>query len=433
MKNNIMIFMIESLRYDRLFGTHIPKKYQMNEILEFSEDSTRFHKCINVGNSTWSSTVATLMGTDMAYHHNSIYHWQNPLNETTAVNTYSDGLFKILNDNGYETGAFFSPSKEFARTVYYHLLDGLTGKKISTIWGCDEKQIIISKGKEKNFNSIIDFISDNSKKSFATFFQAYDDHFSLAPPGIDGRLECFKETSYFFGNIFKKLKELKIYDKTDIYILGDHGDSYFAFSESSGDDKLQHACTPFHTSCHVPLLAKSNYLKNEDRHDLVSQIDLYSTILNSLNINYKKNKLLENHFSIDLNKKIRKYVVTQNRFVGQSLTSSSSGLKLSKDGRFPKGAGISMGISITKENYVYVKNENGVYLFNHIIDPLNVSNLLRGFKEITFPHQHVNNWFDKKMMKNIKEKIIPDFENMFKDLSNKGYINKSLNGVKPNI
>ena len=85
------------------------------------------------------------------------------------------------------------------------------------------------------------------------------------------------------------LKELKIYDKTDIYILGDHGDSYFAFSESSGDDKLQHACTPFHTSCHVPLLAKSNYLKNEDRHDLVSQIDLYSTILNSLNINYKKN------------------------------------------------------------------------------------------------------------------------------------------------
>ena len=62
-----------------------------------------------------------------------------------------------------------------------------------------------------------------------------------------------------------------------------------------------------------------------------------------------------------------------------------------------------MGISITKENYVYVKNENGVYLFNHIIDPLNVSNLLRGFKEITFPHQHVNNWFDKKMMKNIIE------------------------------
>ena len=45
----------------------------------------------------------------------------------------------------------------------------------------------------------------------------------------------------------------------------------------------------------------------------------------------------------------------------------------------------------------------------------------------------INNWFDKKMMKNIKEKIIPDFENMFKDLSNKGYINKSLNGVKPNI
>ena len=92
-----------------------------------------------------------------------------------------------------------------------------------------------------------------------------------------------------------------------------------------------------------------------------------------------------------------------------------------------------MGIAITKGDYVYVKNENGVYLFNHIIDPLNTSNLLRGFNEINFPHQHVTNWFDEQMMKDIKNNILPDFEKLFEDLSSKGYINKRLNNIKPDI
>ena len=135
---------------------------------------------------------------------------------------------------------------------------------------------------------------------------------------------------------------------------------------------------------------------------MVSQIDIYSTVLNSLNINFKKNNLLKNHFSIDLNNKTRDYVVSQNRFASQGLTSGEGTVDIIEGGRFPGGARVSMGIAITKGHYVYVKNENGVYLFNHIIDPLNVSNLLRGFKEINFPHQHVYNWFDKSMMQTIK-------------------------------
>ena len=428
-----MIFMIESLRYDRLFGRHIPLKYRMNEVLKLSEISTVFNKCINVGNATWTSTVATLMGTDMAYHHNDIYHWQNPLDETTAINTHSDSLYKILNNHGFKTGAFFSPNKEYARTVYYDLLDEINGNTIGSIWGNDLNEIIISKGKEDNFDSLISFIDSNKENNFGTFFQAYDDHFSLAPPGIQGRLECFKETSYHIGRIIDYLKKIDIFDKTDIYVLGDHGDSYFSFSEVSGDDKLQHACTPFHTSAHVPLIVKSDYLKIEERHDLVSQIDIYSTVLNSLGINYKDNNLLKNHFSIDLTNKEREYVVSQNRFASQDFTSGEGTVNAITGGRFKGGARVSMGIAITKGDYVYVKNENGAYLFNHIIDPLNTSNLLRGFNEINFPHQHVTNWFDEKMMKDIKNNILPDFEKLFEDLSSKGYINKRLNNIKPAI
>ena len=92
----------------------------------------------------------------------------------------------------------------------------------------------------------------------------------------------FKETSFQLGRIIKHLKKIGLYNKTDIYLYGDHGDSHYAFSEASGDITLQHATTPFHTSTHVPLVVKNNYLIKEERYDLVSHMDVYSTILNSL-------------------------------------------------------------------------------------------------------------------------------------------------------
>ena len=95
---------------------------------------------------------------------------------------------------------------------------------------------------------------------------------------------CFKETSNQLGRIINHLKKLGVYHKTDIYLYGDHGDSHYAFSEASGDITLQHATTPFHTTTHVPLIVKSNYLNKEERYDLVSHTDIYSTILNSLGI-----------------------------------------------------------------------------------------------------------------------------------------------------
>ena len=37
-KKNILIFYVESLRYDRLFGTHFPPKYKMSELNDFIND-----------------------------------------------------------------------------------------------------------------------------------------------------------------------------------------------------------------------------------------------------------------------------------------------------------------------------------------------------------------------------------------------------------
>ena len=425
-RKNILILYVESLRYDRLFGTHIPPKYKMSELNDFINDSTVFHKCINASNSSFMSTANLLMGNEKCYHHNNNYFWQMPVDSCTVVNDYGDPLFSILEQNGFITGAFFSPNKEVTLIIYYHVIDGVGGKKVGTIWGCSEDTIHIQKSRKQNSDRLIEFISKNKNNNFAAIHCAVDDHFAFTPGGPEARLKCFKETSIQLGRIIKHLKKLDIYDKTDIYLYGDHGDSHYAFSEASGDITLQHATTPFHTTTHVPLIVKSNYLNKEERYDLVSHIDIYSTILNSLGIKQKKKKKLLKAFrSIDLSLKNRPYVVSQNKFVNQPANIG--------EGTFNEGERLLVGIAITKDEYVYVKNEKGVFLFNHIIDPLNVSNLLRGFKEITFDHQHRNSWFDKDLMSDIKNKIIPEFEELINNLSKKGYIRNDLNHIKPNL
>ena len=425
-RKNILILYVESLRYDRLFGTHIPPKYKMSELNDFINDSTVFHKCINPTNSTFMSTTALLMGNEKCFQHNENYFWQAPLDSCTAVNDYGDPLFSILEKNGFITGAFFSPDKEYAHVVYFHVINGIGGKKIGTIWGCSLNKIHIKENKKQNADRLIKFISDNKNKNFAAIHCAWEDHLSLTPGGPEARLKCFKETSNQLGRIINHLKKLDLYHKTDIYLYGDHGDTHYAFSEASGDITLQHATTPFHTTTHVPLIVKSNYLNKEERYDLVSHIDIYSTILNSLGIKQKKKKKLLKAFrSIDLNLKNRPYVVSQNKFVNQPANIG--------EGTFNEGERLLVGIAITKDEYVYVKNEKGVFLFNHIIDPLNVSNLLRGFKEITFDHQHCYYWFDKDLMSDIKCKIIPEFEELINNLSKKGYIRSDLNHIKPNL
>lgn len=398
----------------------------MSELNDFLNDSTIFHKCINPTNSTWMSTTGFLMGNEKCFQHNKNYYWQAPLDLCTAVNSYGETLFSILENNGFTTGAFFSPDKEFARILYYHVLNGIGGNKVGTIWGCSLDKIHIKKSKRQNADRLIKFISDNKNKNFAAIHCAWEDHFELTPGGPEARLKCFKETSIELGRIIKHLKKLDLYNKTDIYLYGDHGDSHYAFSEASGDITLQHATTPFHTSTHVPLVVKNNYLIKEERYDLVSHIDVYSTILNSLGIKQKISKnILKAFRSIDLISKNRPYVVSQNKFINQPSNVGEVTLK-GKDH-------ILAGVAITKDNYVYVKNEKAVFLFNHIIDPYNVSNLLRGFKEIKFPHSHCYNWFDKNLMHEIKTRIVPTFEDLFNRLTKKGYIRKGLDHIKPNM
>lgn len=419
-KQNIILIVVESLRYDRLFGSHIPTEYKMSKFLELASDSTVFHKCISVSNSSWMSAAAILMGNDKCYHHNNEFYWQIPFDCMTVYNTYSNPLFYELEENGFQPSAYFCPNTQFglenSRDILHHVLDQSNVEKVNTIWGSRSENIHYCEDKNDIAQSVISTFEKNDRReSLASFIWAHDDHIAFTPGGPMARLECYVETSDKLGLIFEYLKETDQYDNTDIYIIGDHGDSYFAFSEASPDTSLQHGITPFHTTTHVPLVVKSQYLNKEQRYDLVSNIDLYSTILNSLEIDYKTNNLNKNCSSIDLVSKDRDFVVSQNRFINQPSLVDIDG-----------AVGIMSGIAITKGDYVYVINDHGEYFFNHIIDPLNVSNLFRGNNIITGSHQHVQNWFDKKVMDDINGEILSDMKTILLSLSEEGFVRKDL-------
>ena len=268
MKKNIILIVIESLRYDRLFGSHIPTEYKMSKFLELARDSTTFHKCISVSNSSWMSAAAMLMGNDICYHHNKDFYWTCPYDYATVSNKYSNPLFSILKENGFETFALLCPNSDFGREcgrdIFHHVIDPDTSKKVSTMWGSNEKNIIHCRNKKNIVTKLKSLYKKNNGENLACLIWGHDDHFAFTPNGPMDRLACYKKTSDDLGEIFSFLKNNNYYDNTDIYVIGDHGDTHYAFSEVSNDFCLQHGTTPFHTTTHVPLMVKSHHLRREE-------------------------------------------------------------------------------------------------------------------------------------------------------------------------
>jgi membrane-anchored protein YejM (alkaline phosphatase superfamily) len=386
---NVIIFIIESLNHYRTY-LNLSTEYSLPEIKDIAKDGTTFHKCISVSNSSWMTTASILMGNDLCYQHNTNYTWGNAYSDTTVKNTYSDSLFHILKNNDYLTASFSSPAGKSTghRLFLYDLIDD-EGKRLNSLFGGGDN--FFYNDKKNHFQGICKYIDENKNKNFSILSWTYLDHICLSnTKGPQSRISTYVETSKRIGEVVEKLKELNIYDKTDIYIIGDHGDT-FGFYDEVSNQKEMHGSTPFHTTTHVPLIVKNSNIKKGNRYDLVSNIDLYSTILNSLNINFKNKKIIDpNLFSIDLKlENNREFVLSRNRFINQNKPTP-------------------LGKCLTAKEYNYVTEDDKSYLFYHILDPLNISNLL--IKDIK-KNSHYKSWFNDQFLLKIKNEIIPYFNN----------------------
>ena len=403
-----MVIVLESLNYYRAYLNSLPKKYSLSGIKELAKDGTTFHKCISVSNSSWMSTSSLFMGTALGYQHNKSYAWGYSYKDTTSRNTYSDSLFHILKNNNYRVASFSSPNHNDHpgyKLFKFDLVDD-QDKRIDSILGSDE--VYSFNTKKEHFSSMTSFLEKNINNKFAIMSWSYLDHLALHKNKNPlGRITSFEETSDYLNNIFNKLKELGIYEKTDIYIIGDHGDTFYLNSDLTQEKDAQHGTLPLHITTHVPLIIKNDYIDKGDRYDLVSNIDIYSTILTSLKIPFSiKKDIPKNLFSIDLkNIELRDYVLSQNKFILQD------------------AGGNLDGTAITSKDYCYLYSKDKEYLFYHILDIVNTSDLLQGFKK-EGSTVHFKSWFHNPFMENLENKIIPYFKELLLELQKEKYVRK---------
>jgi arylsulfatase A-like enzyme len=408
---NLIIFVAESLRFDHLWNITLKEKDKMKDVLEFSKDSSIFTKCYSASNSSWMSTACILFGNNKCYQHNKIFTTDD-YSSMTVSEYYSKSLFNILEKNGYSCHAFLSPEANGFKGYRLLKFNTINNEKdnilTGTIWGASQENIINSENKFENTYKVIDTLEKHvlNKTKFAYFIWNFQDNICHGSPSPDGRKKTYVDTSNQFGLIIDKLKEKNIYDNTDIYFISDHGDTYYSNYDQTRENTFMHGCNPFPTTIHVPLLIKNDYIPKGVHESLVSNIDLYATILNSLQIPFDNTfkDLPKNCYSLDIKNKQREYCLSQNMFSNQNALG---------------------GIAIVKENYFYLKTKNKQFIFDIELDPLGTSDLYRGLNSnIKSDHPHNVSWFEKNYMSNISSKILPDIKKIYENLIKLGIMKK---------
>lgn len=89
------------------------------------------------------------------------------------------------------------------------------------------------------------------------------------------------------GEIIKKLKEKNNYDNTVFVFTADHGDHL-------GQHKMFQKMEMYEQSINVPLIIKTPEIKSGKIDTIVSHLDIFPTILQSLNIEYENDLIGEN-------------------------------------------------------------------------------------------------------------------------------------------
>jgi len=227
---NILIIVIDSLRFDMFTKEIMPNSYKFAE----NNKASVFLNHYSGGNATRFGIFSILYG---------IYgnYWEKILGERK-----SPVLIDTLNQLDYEMGVFAAARityPEFDRTCfvsipYSKIFDRPSGNKV-------EKDYAITK-------ATIDFIEKNSNKPFFAFVfydalhGSYDypkdmEKFSgaskevnqifLRPSNINSAFLRYKNSAYFedylAGKILDIIQKKKLISNTIVIVTGDHGEPFF--------------------------------------------------------------------------------------------------------------------------------------------------------------------------------------------------------------
>jgi arylsulfatase A-like enzyme len=271
-------------------------------------------------------------------------------------------LAEVLKNHGYVTHGI---SSNFLVGQRYGLNQGFQQLNENHIKGND-KNYISSPGVT---NDAIKFINKNKKNKFFLFLLYYDPHYNYidhtdpndktpqshnqykGPFSTDTDIQelrkIIKEKKYtpqdlehllyrydseithtdkFIGNVIDELRKHDLYDNTIIVFTGDHGEE---FTERAW---LGHGNSLYNEQIHVPVLikpTKANKIEtNKKSNQLISNLDLFPTIMDLLNITPPETLMGKSVFSKAITKNRVYSEVDYDKWNSNQITIISNGYKL---------------------------------------------------------------------------------------------------------
>jgi arylsulfatase A-like enzyme len=303
---NIVLISLDTVRPDYLGCFGYPKDTSPN-IDRFAEDAVLFLNAYST--ASWTLPAHISLMTSLNCLHHQVYY---PYEKMDAENfTFSE----ILRGRDFYTAAFTG--------------GGFLSSTYGFAKGFDEYQELRSHNKEAIRSDeaeylarqSVDFITKNKGKRFFLFLHTYQPHDPYNNPSPTGKkflpddpkwrevslVDLFKKTGRFnhsFSDkekrniaalyegeigytdevyvkpVIARLKQLKIYDKTMIILLSDHGEEFYDHEAYLHDHSL------YEEAIKIPLIIKFPYSRNKGKKikNIVRITDVLPTILEEANI-----------------------------------------------------------------------------------------------------------------------------------------------------
>ncbi len=245
---NVIFITVDTVRADHL-GCYGAKQVKTPVLDALAQDGVLFERAISQVPLTWPSHAAMLTGT---------YPFKNGVQDFTGhpLAPQFRSVAQAFRDAGYRTGAVVSSfvldrSWGLARG-FEHYDDVFAGNLFVT----SDIGLVERKANESVDHSL-SWLKHRTAKPFFFWLHLYDPHSPYNPPEpyrteykenlYDGEIAY---TDAQLGRVIAWLKENRLYDKTAIVVVSDHG-------ESLGEhDEREHGFFIYNSTLHVPLIIK---------------------------------------------------------------------------------------------------------------------------------------------------------------------------------
>jgi len=271
---NVVLISIDTCRADHL-SCYGHSRQTTPNIDAVARDGVLFQRAQTTNCLTLPAHCSMLTGTRPTYH--GVH-----LNQTYSLDDANVTLAEILQDQGYETGAFvgaFPLHSRFGLDQGFDTYDEQFSKK-------NVKDSMDERDGQEVSRAALSWLEQRREKPFFLFVHYFDPHRPYDPPPrfasrvggdeYDGEIAY---TDFCIGQIIDQLKQLDLFDSTLLIITADHGESLGEHKEDT------HGFFIYQSTMRVPLIVKSpGCVTGQQIDDAVSLIDIVPTVLGSLGL-----------------------------------------------------------------------------------------------------------------------------------------------------